>query len=127
VLTDRLSDDSGIYKDFKSTTYLPQRTDVTIEPIDSKSVKDRLYIIQKGICNGCGNEYLKKDLQTDHIISRKKGGGDYFENYQLLCGNCNQIKYIYPMAYLRMKIDAREKVLKEEIIFGEEDEDTPLC
>ena len=119
VLLERLSDDSGIFKNFIATTLLPQRTDVTIEPIDSKSVKDRLYIMQNGICNGCGNEYLKKDLQTDHIIPRTKGGGDYFENYQLLCANCNQIKYNNPMAYLRMKIDAREKILKEEIIFGE--------
>jgi site-specific DNA-methyltransferase (adenine-specific) len=118
VLIDRLSDDAGMFKDFINTNLIPQRTDVKYEP-KSKSVKERLYKEQNGICNGCGNEYLIKDLDIDHIIPDTKGGGSYYENYQLLCGQCNSVKGKRPMEYLRIKIKAREKLLKTEIEFGE--------
>ena len=123
LLVDRLSDDSGFFKDFISTTFSPQRTDVTLIPPKDKSVRDILYAKQKGICNGCGNQYLKKDFHIDHIIPVHKGGGSYLENYQLLCGHCNSTKGKRPMAYLRMRLETVEKILKEEIIFGEEDEE----
>ena len=118
LLIERLSDDRGLYKDFINTKLVPQRTDVKYEP-KSQSVKERLYKEQNGICNGCGNEYLIKDLQIDHIIPDAKGGGSYYENYQLLCSNCNQIKNDRPMEYLRMKIKAREELIKNKIEFGE--------
>jgi site-specific DNA-methyltransferase (adenine-specific) len=118
-LVERLSDDAGLFKDFVNTTLVPQRTDVKYEP-KSQSVKERLYKEQNSLCNGCGNEYLLKDLEIDHIIPVIKGGGSYYENYQLLCGNCNKIKNDRPMEYLRMKLKAREELLKSEIEFGEE-------
>jgi len=117
ILIERLSDDAKMFKDFINTELIPQRTDVKYEP-KSQSVKERLYKEQNGICNGCGNEYLIKDLTIDHIIPVNKGGGSYYENYQLLCGNCNSIKNNRPMEYLRIKIKAREKLLKTEIKFG---------
>ena len=107
-----------MFKDFISTDLIPQRTDVKIEP-KSKSIRERLYKEQNGICNGCGNKYLIKDLEIDHIIPDTKGGGSYYENYQLLCGNCNKTKNDRPMEYLRMKIKAREELLKNKIEFGE--------
>ena len=48
-----------------------------------------------------------------------KGGGDYYENYQLLCANCNSTKNDRPMEYLRNIIKRREKELEDKIIFGE--------
>ena len=118
ILVERLSDDAGLFKDFVNTTIVPQRTDVKYEP-KSPSVKDRLYQEQNGLCNGCGNEYLIKDLEIDHIIPTTKGGGDYYENYQLLCSSCNKIKGVRPMEYLRLKIQTREAMMKNQIIFGE--------
>ena len=118
ILIERLSDEAGMFKDFINTTMIPQRTDVNYEP-KSKSVKERLYKEQNGLCNGCGNEYLIKDFEIDHIIPETKGGGSYYENYQLLCGNCNKTKNNRPMEYLRMVIKTREKLLKTEIEFGE--------
>ena len=106
ILVERLSDDAGMFKDFVNVTKIPQRTDVKIEP-KSKSVREQLYKEQNGICNGCGNEYLIKDLDIDHIIPVDKGGGSYYENYQLLCGNCNSIKGTRPMAYLLNRIKKR--------------------
>jgi site-specific DNA-methyltransferase (adenine-specific) len=120
LLVDRLSDDAGMFKDFINfdSTIVPQRTDVeNIQP--TTSVKERLYKQQNGLCNGCNAEFEIYNLEIDHIIPKSKGGGDYYENYQLLCSNCNRMKGDRPMEYLRMKIKSREEQLKNKIIFGE--------
>ena len=118
LLIDRLSDDDGMFKDFINTTLIPQRTDVMLVP-PSKTIKERLFKEQNGICNGCGKEFDIYNLEIDHIIPKSKGGGDYYENYQLLCGSCNRIKGSKPMDYLRMKIAVREEQIKDKIMFGE--------
>ena len=118
ILIQRLSDDSGIFKDFISPDFIPQRTDVIIVAPTKKEMRVQLYKEQNKLCNGCGHEYLLKDLETDHIIPKSKGGGDYYENYQLLCGNCNRKKGTNTMEYLRMKNNTHKKILKKEIVFG---------
>ena len=118
ILIDRLSDDAGLFKDFVATEQIPKRSDLKeIQP--SQSVKQRLFKQQEGKCNACGREFEIWDFEIDHIIPKAKGGGDYFENYQLLCGSCNRIKGDRPMEYLRMKIETRERMMKDKIIFGE--------
>ena len=47
------------------------------------------------------------------------GGGDYYENYQFLYGNCNRIKGDRPMEYLRLKTETCERMKKNKIFFGE--------
>ncbi|MDR0304210.1 MAG: HNH endonuclease, partial [Chitinispirillales bacterium] len=91
ILIERLSDDAGLFKDFINTDTIPQRTDVTVEP-PSASVRERLYKEQNGLCNACATQFDMRNLEIDHIIPKSKGGGDYYENYQLLCGSCNRIK-----------------------------------
>jgi site-specific DNA-methyltransferase (adenine-specific) len=118
VLVERLSNDAGLFKDFVATNQIPKRTDLK-EVLPSESVKQRLYKEQQGKCNACGREFEIRDLEIDHIIPKTKGGGDYYENYQLLCGSCNRIKGDRPMEYLRMKIDTREKMLNTQVFFGE--------
>jgi site-specific DNA-methyltransferase (adenine-specific) len=118
VLIERLSDESGMFKDFISPDIVPQRTDVFIVSPTKKEMREQLYKEQNKLCNGCGNEYLLKDMETDHIIPKSKGGGDYYENYQLLCGNCNRKKGDRPQEYLLMKANTHKKLLKQEIIFG---------
>jgi site-specific DNA-methyltransferase (adenine-specific) len=118
ILIDRLSDDAGLFKDFIATDQIPKRTDIK-EMLPSESVKKRLYKQQQSQCNGCGQNFEIHNLEIDHIIPKSKGGGDYYENYQLLCGSCNRIKGIRPMEYLRMKIETREKMLNEQVFFGE--------
>jgi site-specific DNA-methyltransferase (adenine-specific) len=96
ILIERLSNDAGLFKDFINTTIVPQRTDIqVIEP--TKTVKECLYKEQNGICNGCKTEFDIRNLEIDHIIPKSKGGGDYYENYQLLCGACNKMKGDRPM------------------------------
>jgi site-specific DNA-methyltransferase (adenine-specific) len=118
ILVERLSDDAGLFKDFINTQIVPQRTDITIEQ-PSASAKERLYKKQNGLCNACGTKFDIWNLEIDHIIPKSKGGGDYYENYQLLCASCNRIKGDRPMEYLRLKIETRERMMKSKVFFGE--------
>jgi len=118
ILIERLSDDAGLFKDFTATDQLPKRSDLTIV-LPSPSVKEQLYKEQKGKCNACGDDFKIWNLEIDHILPKSKGGGDYYENYQLLCANCNRIKGNRPMEYLRLKIETRERMMKNRIFFGE--------
>jgi len=119
ILIDRLSDASGrLFKDFTATKQIPQRTDVQRVP-PTVPVKQQLYREQKGKCKGCGQNFEYRNLEIDHIIPKSKGGGDYYENYQLLCGNCNRIKGDRPMEFLRVKLETIERMTKTKIFFGE--------
>jgi site-specific DNA-methyltransferase (adenine-specific) len=118
ILIDRLSDDAGLFKDFMATDQIPKRSDIKEIP-PSESVKQRLYKQQEGRCNACGHDFELRNLEIDHIVPKSKGGGDYYENYQLLCGSCNRIKGDRPMEYLRLKIETRERMMKNKIFFGE--------
>jgi len=118
ILVERLSDDAGLFKDFIATEQIPKRSDLKVVP-PSESVKLRLYNEQNGKCRACGVDFEIRNLEIDHILPKSKGGGDYYENYQLLCANCNRVKGDRPMEYLRMKIDVRERMMKNQIVFGE--------
>ena len=118
VLSQRLSDDAELFQDFVATDQVPQRSDLKeVQP--SESVKQRLYKEQHGQCNACGQDFECRNLELDRIIPKSKGGGDYYENYQLLCGSCNRIKGDHPMEYLRLKIETRERMMKTKVFFGE--------
>jgi len=120
ILIGRLSDDARLFKDFvhlNEKAPLPKRTDIKEEP-ESTSIKEKLFEQQEGLCSGCKKEFDIYNFEIDHIIPRSKGGGDYYENYQLLCGNCNRIKGDRPMEYLRIKIKARESLLNQKFSFG---------
>mgnify|MGYP003346698194 FL=1 len=127
VLIDRLEKDGHIndglkFKekglDFIHRIDIPQRTDIPQISPDDKPMKERLYKEQKGHCKACDVEMRIVDFEVDHIIPKAKGGGDYYENYQLLCSSCNRIKGARPMEYLRAKIITRQKYIKK-IQFGE--------
>ena len=124
VLIDRFNNDLLFHdenkrktQDFTHRTDIPARTDIKIVE-QSKQVKEKLYEEQKEKCNACETKFRILDLEIDHIIPKSKGGGDYYENYQLLCANCNRIKGNRPMEYLRMKIAKRQEQFKK-IDFGD--------
>jgi site-specific DNA-methyltransferase (adenine-specific) len=118
ILVERLSDDAGLFKNFVNTEIPPQRTDLQrVEP--KKQTKELLYKDQAGLCKACGTAFDIWNLEIDHIIPKSRGGGDYYENYQLLCGHCNRLKSNNPMESLRQKINTRKALLKDKIIFGE--------
>ena len=105
LLMQRLSDDPGEFESFIHTNKIPQRTDIKFEK-PSEIIKNKLYKKQKGLCAGCEEQFDSVNLEIDHIMSKSKGGGDYYENYQLLCGNCNRVKGDKPMKSLVAKIRA---------------------
>ena len=107
-----------LFRDFVATDIIPKRSDIKeVQP--SENIKQRLYKQQDGKCNACGQDFELRNLEIDHVIPKAKGGGDYYENYQLFCGSCNRIKGDRTMAYLRMKIETRERMMKNQIFFGE--------
>ena len=108
--------------DFIHLTNAPHRTDVKIEEITPQTkgdIKKRLFKQQEGHCNGCNVDLEIQHFEIDHIVPKAKGGGDYIENYQLLCGNCNRMKGARPMEYLREKIRVRLSLMKNKVTFGE--------
>ena len=123
LVMERLSDEEGeLFKNFINLDKPGQRTDIEIleiTPQTKNDIRKHLFEQQKGICNGCQEIFDIRHFEVDHIVPKAKGGGDYMENYQLLCSSCNRIKGARPMEYLRMKIEARERVLRTQIKFGE--------
>ena len=86
-------------------TDIPQRTDIGITPrYNSLENKTKLYGEQQGYCNGCRTHFEMRNLEVDHIISRRVGGTDHLANLQLLCGNCNKVKGDRGMEYLKYKL-----------------------
>ena len=97
----------------KDENKLPHRTDVETknlnEPKTKLEIKKFLYQKQKHKCNGCGCEFPIDLFDIDHIVPKACGGGDYMENYQLLCRTCNTTKGARPMAFLLQRIDLIRK------------------
>jgi len=94
---------------------LPDRDDYPRANPRDPAVRSRLFGDQNGRCNGCRKRFDIENLETDHIVPRAKGGGSFFENFQLLCGRCNRIKGDRPMEYLLAVIAAMEE---QNTIFG---------
>lgn len=101
----------------KDETKLPHRTDIENknldEPKTKTEIKKFLYQKQNHKCNGCGCEFPIDLFDIDHIIPRAHGGGDYLENYQLLCRTCNTTKGARPMAFLLQRIDLIRKLRRQ--------------
>ena len=58
----------------------------------------------KCYCNGCGMEFAFENVQLDHIHPRGKGGVMDYDNAQLLCRDCNQLKAKKSMVYLYARL-----------------------
>ena len=72
-------------------TDTPLRTDLGKLP-PPRSHKGRLYEEQDEKCNGCDEPEVYGKMDVDHIIPRKHGGTDHYENLQLLCRVCHKRK-----------------------------------
>jgi hypothetical protein len=61
-----------------------------------------LFVRDRGACVYCGATYQDgAQLTVDHVRSRKRGGGDEFENIVTACRPCNEDKAHFSLkAYL---------------------------
>ncbi len=105
LVVSRIKDAQGIFRDITHRTDIPKRTDLgKLRAYNSPENKKFLFGEQYGKCAGCNTEFNHRNLEVDHIISRKKGGTDHLENLQLLCGSCNRIKGDRGMDYLKTRL-----------------------
>ena len=72
----------------------------------SPNIRELLYSKQEGRCAACRESYPLRNLETDHIHPRSRGGADTDENLQLLCGFCNRTKGDRPQIWLLRRLDA---------------------
>ena len=85
-------------------TDIPRRTDQGPLP-NYRTHKHMLYGLQEGVCAGCQVHFPFRNLTVDHKTPRSRGGGDHFDNLQLLCGACNSAKGDGTMAELLAKLN----------------------
>lgn len=93
----REKQDMFAFKGFRHATNVPIRTDVEREkastPKERRDLKNKLYNDQEGRCNLCHEEFSgPRHFDMDHIVPKAMGGQDWVDNFQLLCGSCNNIK-----------------------------------
>ncbi|MDE0243225.1 MAG: DNA methyltransferase [Candidatus Kaiserbacteria bacterium] len=88
-----------------SRTDPPVRTDVGKRAKETRQeMRQRLYVEQDALCNGCFWNIPLHIMNDDHITPKSGGGPDVPENIQLLCGTCNSIKGGRDMAYLHTRL-----------------------
>jgi len=75
--------------------------------IDRKKVYEKY----KSCCAYCGQLMRFSDMQVDHIVSKRNGGTDEFENLNPSCRLCNHYKradslegFRFMMSYLHERI-----------------------
>ena len=108
LVRQRFLDDIGrVTFDGIVRTDIPNRTDLgKLPPYNCKENRTTLYGEQAGYCAGCATHFELRNLEVDHIIAQKKGGGDDLDNLQLLCGSCNRIKGNRGMEYLMTRLQS---------------------
>lgn len=55
----------------------------------NKKIREMIYTKYNGHCAYCGMELEIKDMQVDHIIPQRLGGGDDTGNLNPSCRLCN--------------------------------------
>ena len=95
---------------------LPLPSDV-IESTEGKAkgLKDPSYRVhkqfwfgrQEGICNACKSRFHFNQMTLDHIVPRSKGGSHEFDNLQLLCDTCNNLRGNGTMDELDIALEKR--------------------
>ena len=105
VIENRLERETDIKKkEVISRKDPPVREDVEKNKETRAQLRQRLYIEQDGVCNGCKWHIPLHIFNDDHKTATSRGGQDVPENIQLLCGTCNSIKGDRDMNYLHARL-----------------------
>ena len=86
------------FRDITHRDTIPVRTDLERRMAHKgtkewTALKTRLYADQEQRCNLCHYKFEEiRHFHMDHIFPQAKGGQDWEDNFQLLCGSCNSIK-----------------------------------
>ena len=87
----RLRKEMGVFYEINHRRDIPARTDQGEVP-NYKTHRHTLYGIQEGVCAGCRQHFLFRNMTVDHVVPKSKGGTDHITNLQLLCAACNSLK-----------------------------------
>lgn len=63
-----------------------------------------LHDMQGGLCAACGWPVRLREVATDHIVPKNRGGTDHPCNIQLLCPACNSTKGSKSQLYLMRRL-----------------------
>lgn len=55
--------------------------------------REKIFNKTNGHCSYCGCELNFFDFQVDHIVPKKKGGSNRFQNLTPACSDCNKFKF----------------------------------
>ena len=84
----------------------PQRTDIAT-PFKYRKRRHELFGQQEGRCGGWKYDFPFRNFTMDLGIPRLRGGTDYLDNLQLLCGACNSFKGDRTQEYLLARLSER--------------------
>ena len=68
-----------------------------------RSLKNQLFMAQRGRCSYCGRVHRLRYLEIDHKHPVSRGGGNDIANLQLLCTSCNMRKGIQSDEEFRLR------------------------
>jgi 5-methylcytosine-specific restriction endonuclease McrA len=77
----------------KLSDHLQKRTGVKVKPFDLWKIAKR----QKLICPITGRKLTNENISIDHIVSRKRGGTNEINNFQLVDFHANLAKFTLTM------------------------------
>lgn len=81
-----------------------------------KQKRIEVYNKYQGHCSYCGKEIEYKDMQVDHIQSKRMGGTDDMSNLNPSCRRCNHYKRANSLeAFRELMLTLHERIRKQYI------------
>ena len=111
-LVDMRIKSEGVFSNYKIYKNIPKRSDSVEENLKDPKLKNRLYEKADYKCTACRTFLELRHLEIDHIIPKKVGGTNHFDNLQLLCGNCNRCKGSKPDEFFKAKLKKQQSDLQ---------------
>jgi hypothetical protein len=107
----------GLLVEYHSNSSVPKVT-VSGKSISSGAVardnkRRKIYERDKGYCQYCFKKISFEEATIDHILPKKKGGGNGKENLVISCFHCNQVKGDDITFGIALVLSLRHSIMKE--------------